>query len=346
VKTTNLPLQVLLDVLEQSHSRAVLGAGVSAPMVPLMQELRPLAAQRLLATGIFPAETIARDAVVNGVLGPPRADIPAWDLTALVHEELLARHISPAAARAVTVALLVPRRYERVPPQYAVFNLSAWRLGLINYNNDGLARQHCGRHLIVDVHGTTLSAEELAQLRWDDWIRIHQEFPDLPAINIPGLHFPEPEPLAMLGSSAYAQVTSLLQSAQRLAIIGYSFGADDDWIGYRHILSTLAEGTIPAVIVKPDALELAQRMAGESRNAQVVGLPMYWDRLACAILASRRHQQRKTCMHRRLCARCIDYLYHSFLDSGLDWSELTRRFDLTCYVSTPAMNGSSVALVL
>lgn len=307
-------------------------------MVPLMHELRPLVAQRLLASGVFPAETIARDRVANSVLGPPRTDIPPWDPVALVHEELLASHISPAAVRSVTAALLAPGWYERVPPQYAVFNLSAFRLGLINYNNDGLARRHCGAHMTVDVHGVTLSAEDLTQFRWDDWVSIYQEFPHLPAITISGLHFPEPEWLSMMESRAYKEVEHLLSSAQRLAIIGYSFGGGDDWVGYHYIRSAMTNLQLPVVIVNPDALDLAQRIFGESRNRSIIGLAMYWDRLACAILASRSRPLFKTCSHGRLCARCISHLYQGFLDSGIDWAGLTRRFDLTAYTSTAQMD--------
>jgi hypothetical protein len=298
-----------------------------------MRELRALASRRLLAAGIFPAEPIPRDAVATGVLGPPRTIGRPWDLNSQINEELLANHISPAAVRAVTIALLAPRSHERIPPQYAAFNIAAHRLGIINYNNDGLATRYCHAHAVVNVHGTTLSAGTLERLEWEDWVDIYQEFPDLPAIRVPGLYFPEPESLGMMFGRVYGEVWRLLGSARRLAIIGYSFGEGDDWIGYHYVQGALSARSIPAVVVKPDSDYLVQRLIDDSGNRNIIGLSMYWDRLACAILATRLCNRYKTCLHGRLCARCIDYTYCLFMDSGFDWIELTNRFDLTSKVS-------------
>ena len=64
------PLQTLLSALEQPGSCFILGAGVSAPIVPLAGQLGDLVRKRLLATGSFPASPIPRDVISDRILGP------------------------------------------------------------------------------------------------------------------------------------------------------------------------------------------------------------------------------------------------------------------------------------
>jgi hypothetical protein len=151
----------------------------------------------------------------------------------------------------------------------------------------------------------------------------------LPGIDIPGLFLPQPERAALASSPAYTQARELLTRTERLAIVGYSFGEGDDWIAYDHILAPLSQRKIPAVILKPDANDLAGRIAEDARSKSVRWLSMRWDMFACAVLASQTRPRRKSCNDRRLCARCIDYLYNAFVDSGRAWDQLSRQLQLT-----------------
>jgi hypothetical protein len=327
VRTDLVPLQQLLDVLEQPRSCVVLGAGASAPLVPAMRQLRQNVRRRVLEAGSFPAEIIARDLIAERVLGPRRMDVPPWDTAGQLREVLLAEHISPAAVQAATVALLVPGDYSRVPAQYAILNHSLHRMGIVNYNNDGLADRYCPKHIVVDVHGTTPAVGNSPV--WNHWIDILLDFPGLSMVEIPGFHYPVPEPFKMAFGREYGKVERLLGWTKRLAIIGYSFGEQDDWIGYRRIVDVISRERISVVVVKPDARALVDRLNGDTGSRSALGLPAYWDRLACAILAVRSRAGRKSCDHCRLCARCIDAAYQQFMDSGLDWESLAIRLDLT-----------------
>lgn len=323
------PLQLLLDCLELPESCAVLGAGASYPMVPLMRQLATTISDLVLGSGIFPAEPLRIDPVATGILGMrgPRWISP-WDTTELIREELLQEHVSSGAIRAATVAALSPAPFIRIPPQYAVFGCARYRMGVINYNNDGLTSRYCRPHVVVDVHGTTPAAMDGAREDWVELVEIYQEFPSLPLSPIPGLHFPTPETLEMASWPAYAQIDRLLARAGRLAIIGYSFGEDYDWVSRRMVINTLQQD-VPAVIVNPNAIEIAERLRDDAGRREVAGLPMRWDMLACAILATRSKSGGRACNHRRLCARCVDYTYHDFVDRDWPWDKLAKRFDLS-----------------
>src|ERR1700733_373671 len=308
-------LRTLLDIIQRPQSCAVLGAGASAPLVPLAGQLSQLVRKRLLAVGIFPATRIARDEIADRILGSGRAFIPPWDTDGLLEEELVAEHLSPGAVKAATISLLWPQAHDWVPPQYAAFNISPNPLALINYNSDGLASQYCSQHWIVNVHGTVLSAAQRQHLDWDRCIDALQEFHSLELTSVPGLLLPQREPLAMASNTAYEKVWKLLVQSHRIAIIGYSFGEGDDVVAYSYLRTVLRERNIPCVVVNPDARELAGELSESAKARRVYPLPMYWHMLACALLASRCRPRLKNCDHRRLCERCIAYLYNAFLDS-------------------------------
>jgi hypothetical protein len=174
--TRTAPLQTLLSALEELGSCFVLGAGVSAPIVPLAAQLGAHVRKRLLAVGSFPASPIPRDVISNRILGPARTSFDPHDDTFVIQEEIIARHLSPAAVRAATVALLRPEVPIYAPPQYRVFGLSRYRHSLINLNNDGLADEYCSQHTVVNVHGTSLSADNRSHRDWDSLIDALQNF--------------------------------------------------------------------------------------------------------------------------------------------------------------------------
>ena len=315
------PLQTLLLALEEPGSCFVLGAGVSAPIVPLAAELRFHVRTRLLSIGSFPTSPIARDAIADRILGPVCEPFDQSDDTSVIEEEIVARHFSPAAVQAATVALLRPPALLDAPPQYAVFNLSRYRLSLINFNTDGLADHFCGTHTILNVHGTSLSTEQRARLAWEPLIDTFQEFPELRPFAIPGLLLPQTEPEMIAMTSAYRAAWQSLQSARRLIVAGYSFGDMDDAIAYAMITSAVRARRIETVVAKPDALGLAARIAHDSKSDSVEPLSLhdhgvYWDKLSAAIIAAGGRPRYKSCDHTRLCSRCVSYLYHAFADGG------------------------------
>lgn len=310
------PLEILLSALEDPGSCFVLGAGVSVPLVPLAAQLGAHVRRRLLATGLFPASPIPRDVISDRILGPVRPSFAPNDDASAIEEEIIARHISPAAVRAAIMPLLRPVAPIDAPPQYQVFNLSRYRHSLINFNNDGLADQYCSQHTVVNLHGTSLSADYRTRHHWDSLIDGLQEFPELQGIEIPGLLLPQIEPEEIAITREYCIARKLLQAARRVILVGYSFGDMDDWIAFDVVTSAIRSRHITTVVAKPDAYELALQISDTSASSAVMALPVFWDKLTMAILASVGEPRYKTCSHVRLCIRCVDYLYNAFLDGG------------------------------
>jgi len=317
--TRTAPLQILLSALEEPGSCFILGAGVSAPIVPLAAQLGAQARKRLLAIGSFPANPIPRDVISNRILGPIRTSLNQDNDAFAIQEEIIARHLSPAAVHAATMALLRPEVSTYAPPQYQVFGLSRYRHYLINFNNDGLADQYCSQHTVVNLHGTSLGPDFRSSLDWDSLIDTLQDFPELQGIEIPGLLLPQREPEEIAMTDEYRIVRKLLQAARRAILVGYSFGDMDDWIAYDVITSAIRSRRLATVVAQPEAYDLAIRIADDSASSTVVALPVFWDKLAMAIIASVGEPRYKACCHMRLCIRCVDYLYNSFLN-GRRWA--------------------------
>jgi hypothetical protein len=307
-------LETLIRAFEEPGSCFVLGAGASTPIVPLAAELGIHVRKRLLAVGVFPAIPIPRDAIADRILGPPRSSVPANHGESDVQEELIARHLSPAAVRAAAVAILRPEAPICAPAQYQVFELSKYPLSLINFNNDGLANRFCGRHAVINVHGTSLSVEERIKHGWENWIDALQYCGDRGGIEIPGLLLPQREPDEIGNTAQYICAQRSLQAARRLVLLGYSFGDMDDVVAYKLIMSVIKSRRVPTVVAKPNATDLAIQISADSECKMVSALSVYWDKLANAMIASVWQPRYKTCEHTRLCSRCITYFYSAFLD--------------------------------
>jgi hypothetical protein len=307
-------LDTLLHALEEPSSCFVLGAGASAPLVPFGGQLRASVAQRVLSVGVFSARHIPQTEISERILGYVPQHFMGYDGRRSISEELLAHYVSPAAVEAATIEALGPDPLEEVPSQYAVFNISRHRLTILNYNSDGFASHYCPTHDVVNVHGTSPSAAVRSALNWEKKIDILQEFPELPAIVIPGLLLPQREQGVLAFSDEYATVRRALKSVQRLVLVGYSFGEMDDAVAYETIIRVIRRGGIAATVLKPDAAELAGQMAHDSSSDTVLPLQAYWHCMSAAILAARCQPHFKTCNHERLCARCVLYLYEGFVD--------------------------------
>ena len=306
-------LRVLLAALEESCSCFVLGAGVSAPIVPLGAQLSILVQERILTVGAFPAVPLPRDEVSDRILGPARAWEGLDDFT--VRDELVRHHLAPSAVRAAAVALLRPDPPQWAP-QYQVFNLSRHRLFLINFNVDSLADHYCSRHAIVNVHGTSLSAQERCRIQWESVVDALQRYPGLREIRMPGLLLPQREPSEIASADVYVLAGKFLSATERLFLVGYSFGDLDDHIAYELVMSIIRSRRIPCVVVSPRPGDLVLRISADAKAADVAPLPVYWDSLSAAIICSRAQAKWKTCDHRRFCLRCIAYLYEVLLKSG------------------------------
>jgi hypothetical protein len=307
----NAGLQVLLDTLERPASSIVLGAGVSYPFAPLVSDLRNLVADRVLSVGIFPAEHISRDEVSDRILGERQHVSPFDD--GLMRETLIEGYLSASAVRATLIGLLRPVPPRLAPIQYTVFALATFPLTLINFNNDGLADLYCRRHTRLNMHGTSLSASMREQIDWEARIDALQMYPAIAPPIVRGLLLPGPEPQDSMVTPLFLAASAHLATAQRIALVGYSFGGGDDVAAYTMITSAIRHGRYPAVVVSPDARQLSGRIEADCRST-VHYVSARWEPLARAIVSSIRQPRHKSCDHKHLCVRCVSYLYGVLLN--------------------------------
>jgi hypothetical protein len=270
---------------------------------------------RLLSVGIFPTEQIPRDIVTNRILGPSRRySLSSFD--AALQEELISHHLSPAAVHTAAMAELRPEPSLTPPPQYAVFSLSRFRLSLMNFNVDGLADLYCGNHRVINIHGTTLSAERRQELAWDTLIDGLQEFPEIGPMRISGLLLPQPEPIGIGLTLPYGSARRSLRGAARLVLVGYAFGSMDDHVAYALITETIRLRRVEAAVITPSALDLSAQLQEDSKSTAVFAFPGYWHKLSKAIILSPDRPRKKTCDHARLCIDCVEYLHEALLDAA------------------------------
>lgn len=272
----------------------------------MARELAPLVVRRVMDVGVYPAHVISRDHIAERILGAPE---PALE----VEDELIAGHLAPAAVHAATMALLRPPLPSRTPAQYAIFALAPSRLALLNLNTDGLADAYCFQHLVINLHGTSISVEHREALGWDSLIDALQIHPALRAPAVPGLILPQVEPPHLEDSPGHLRAKQVLLSADRIAIVGYSFGEMDDWIVHDMVVTAMRARPVQVVVASPYPSDLSTRLAEEAGHA-VSDLRAYWAELAEAVLLSIAKPVFKSCAHRRLCARCTSYLYEGLLD--------------------------------
>jgi hypothetical protein len=224
-------LTLLLRAFEEPRSCFVLGAGASLPLVPIGSQLANKVRERGFQMPSYPVDRMDRDILGTRMLGSSSELESFWDDRTLLNEALL-WHLSPGAVRAIVTTYLSPASHLRIPPQYDVFNLAKHPLGLINFNNDGLASKYCPQHRVINVHGTGFTDADKSRIDTEWWIDIHQEYPDMPFIGVPGLYLPQPEVPELAHDPAYGAVDYVLNRSPHVAIVGYSFGGGDDWMAY------------------------------------------------------------------------------------------------------------------
>lgn len=306
-----------LNTLKGTNSVYFLGAGASSPIMPMADQLGVLALEQGLALGCFPVDRVILDPVAEHIVGRAKQKLklfPPWDDGLALRAELSER-ISGSAVQAAAIGLL----HSGTPtqcPQYDVLQCAARPATILNFNNDGLASTFCTKHVVLNMHGTSLDPHQRQVLGWSRYIDNLQMFPELQAPIIPGLLLPQPEPYDIIYSTPYLAARSLLSRAKRIALIGYSFGSMDDRVAYRLLIKTVERTRAPIVVVGPDVKNLVMRLREDVNGVLIVGLEMLWNVLTEALITASTRRFHKSCNVDRWCSRCIAYDYERILDRG------------------------------
>lgn len=255
----------------------VLGAGASAPVVPLGRDLaqRVIGAERS-GCAVDPVPHDQRALTLRGLV-PEREILSPEDF---LDGELRDRICNSDFQLIPLYTIARAANCRTAPPSYAVFRCFR-PTRILNYNHDCLAERFCRpRHRVVTMHGSISSrfgSEEFAKLIAD-----RREF-DSPSIDIPGLTFVEPE-----RDDVLTRLPTSLRLFDLIVLIGYSFARVgdkfQDAVSFQLLASLLGRDPKAVVVVDPGQSFTAEALEDATKNARVYWLPFGWDHYARTIM--------------------------------------------------------------
>jgi hypothetical protein len=273
-------LRLLFQALGMMHTFYLLGAGASVGIIPLTRVLKKKIVVRYRAFGMYPAETMNPDPVFERVIGDPREGTDPITIALL-------RHLFPSAVHAMVLQHLAPAPRSPLVDQYGVFLLAAKPSTFFNMNVDGLARQYCLGHYVLEPHGR-IPPELVHSPRWDELIDILLEF-GFRAPQIPDVLLPQPEPVTVTSRAAYSAARKLFSFGRYVVIIGYSFGRSsqletiDDVETFEFFRELLRRSGKTLLVLGPDPAFVAHLCREVMRRNNVHEIPVYWNHLSAAI---------------------------------------------------------------
>jgi len=208
-------IELLFEALKMKNNFYVLGAGVSAGIIPLTNEIRDKVIPDFLSRGSYSPDIHDHDETYKRIIGENRKyDDP-------LIEEIVGK-MPPAFLQAATVTHLVPLAVRAVPSQYAIFSFACSPSTFFSMNLDGLARRFCTGHVVLEPHGTI----PISLVRSEAWQEIRNGSVDYD-IDLPDFGdalLPQSEPRNITSRTAYDRAIKLFPLARYLVMIGYSFG--------------------------------------------------------------------------------------------------------------------------
>lgn len=279
-------LSILFDAFDYPLSFYVLGAGVSAGIVPMTAQLRENIVNRFLSFGSFPAESFQHDDVFLRVIGSSKnyPDIfTSWKL----------QHLHPSAVHAMVIKELTPPKYIEEAHAYEIFLLVKRPSTIFNLNVDGLAEIYCIGHFLLEPHGR-VPIELVRSPFWNWYIDAQLDY-GFSVREIPGLILPMPEPYHVTSRPAYSKAALLLKKSRFVLFIGYSFGyfgltqSFDDFETFeffRELLRHYRSHRKKILAISPNPEIIGGAIEDSIRSSNVCIMPFYWNYLCRAIKES------------------------------------------------------------
>jgi len=265
----------LLIAVAHRRTGFILGAGASAPDVPVMRDLIQCVLKRFREDvhGFIPAQEVTPVHYLFAAAAPDES----------TRQQLLAS--SRQTFRAFIAEGLHPKNeaLRSAPDQYKVLAMTRPGVPIINYNVDGLARVHCTSSKVMDVHGNV--PEFVGRMRMTEVVLLTQEGIEI----VPESSFwlPEPELEAQLLQALDPAYRCLLHISQ-LVIIGYSFGLGGngitDEVSFNAVVEYCGCRDIAIFVVDPAPSALAECLGECLKNRTITMIPVYWNLLCAAVL--------------------------------------------------------------
>ena len=255
----------------------VIGAGASAPVLPMTSQLITRVQKLYWDGGVFPAsEPSPQDFRSRRFIGMATAKRdPISDIMVEITPKMSSGFVQDALLQITASA----RNSYHCPPNYGVFRLFP-HSQLLNYNLDGLAEKWCRpRHLVTTMHGqpSAIYGTSLGRARMEA-----AQLYNLAAV---AGHEIMLEPETLLHD---LPIPYRLQRSRFVTLIGYSFsrnnGGMDDFVSFKRVCASLARDPRPVLVIDPAAEAIADMVAEETKSAQVYAAPLYWNVMASSII--------------------------------------------------------------
>jgi len=271
----------------RKHSFYILGAGVSAGIIPMTHQQGELIVNRHLEFGIFSANPIGIDPQATRILGLSRFTDDPIRLDDQMNKALIDR-LSSGAIRAISMQLMTPDKINKLSHKYVVFNKARKPSIIFNYNPDGLASRYCKRHYILYPHGI-LNDKIFRSKEWDriiDYCLFYHLEPPVP----PGLILIGREPIGTTKNYAFSLAKKHFKYIEDyVVIVGYSFGFNgldvDDWESLDFFKRNLCKYRRKILVIDRDNSRfIADMLSYEFMQNDIFAIAADWDYLSRAIL--------------------------------------------------------------
>jgi hypothetical protein len=264
----------------RKRSFYILGAGVSAGIIPMTHQQGELIVNRHLEYGIFSGNPIEIDPQATRILGSSR--FPD-DQT----KKALIDRLPSGAIRAISMQLMTPDKINKLSHKYIVFNKARIPSIIFNYNNDGLASRYCKRHYILYPHSVLNDIYRSSE--WDriiDYCLLYHFEPPVPS----GLILPGREPIGIINNPAFRFAEAYFEYTEDyIVIVGYSFGFNgldvDDWVSLDFFRRNLHRYRRKIIVIDRDNSRfIADMLSYEFKQNDIFAISADWNYLSRAIL--------------------------------------------------------------
>jgi hypothetical protein len=274
---TQRDVVLLMDALCSDRTSFILGAGASAPEVPVMQDLikRVLQQFKKHVQGFVNVEKPTSTHYLFAESIEDETEREKFLISSISElRYLIAKELNPP----VSV-------FQKAPCQYRLLSMVKPGMQIINYNVDKLASVHCRSAKLNLVHGE-IPIEFVNLLPIEKAIEISQYGIEI----IPEKSFwlPVPELESELLNKIEPAYRSLL-NVSNIVVIGYSFGMSSngmmDQLSFDALVEYCSNRNIRIYVVSPSPRDLAECLEECLKNSNIVQIPVYWNLFCRAILS-------------------------------------------------------------
>jgi hypothetical protein len=302
-------IELLFEALKMRYSFYVLGAGASAGIIPLTNEIGDKIICDFINRGSYSIDFRAYDKTYKRIIGEDRK----YD--DLLIEEIVGK-MPLAFLQTATVTYLTPLALRETPSQYTIFSFARSPSTFFSMNVDGLARRFCIGHIVLEPHGRI----PISLVRREDWQLIMDGIVDY-NIDFPKFHgvlLPQPEPRNITSRVAYDRAIKLFPLAHYLVIIGYSFGkfknSIDDYETFEFFRDLLKYHPKPVIIIDPQPEKIVGLVQESINRKDVYSIPAYWNALTRAVFETACRFKCRNVANLLYLKREILYSYEQYCD--------------------------------